>query len=367
MSDFYFNCYNNNIIHPMIKRDYYEVLEVSRTANNDEIKKSYRKLALKYHPDRNNHDPDAEEKFKEASEAYEVLSDSSKRQIYDTYGHRGLADTGFQGFSGMDDMFSSFGDIFEDFFGGVGFSAPCSRGKRGYSGADLQYKMKISFMESAKGTEKEIEIEKLAECKMCKGSGAKPGTGRKKCQTCGGAGQIVNRQGFFVLQTTCPHCRGVGSIIEEVGHDCKGNGRVKLKKKISVKVPAGVENGMHLVLRGEGEADTSGGTSGDLFVNILVDKHDVFERKADDLVLNVPISFVEAALGTNLEVETLDGKEVVKVPPGTETGDELRLAHKGFVNVYKRYKGDQIIRFTVKIPKKLSKKQKELLEQFSKL
>lgn len=350
----------------MIKKDYYEVLEVGKNASADEVKKAYRKMAMQYHPDRNPGDKEAEERFKEASEAYEVLSDSSKRQIYDTYGHQGLAGSGFQGFSGMEDIFSSFGDIFEDFFGGFGFGTTSRGRSRAYAGADLSHNLAISFMESAKGTEKEITVSKEVNCAVCKGSGEKSGSSRKTCRGCSGTGRITQRQGFFVLQTTCPNCHGAGSAIGEICPDCKGRGRVHKKKNLTVKVPAGVENGMHLVLRGEGADGKNGGPAGDLYVNISVERHDLFERKGDDLFLKIPISFVQAALGGKIEVETLDKSETIKIPPGTETGDEVRIHHMGFTNVHRRYKGDQIIQFVVKIPKKLSKRQRELLEEFEK-
>ncbi len=350
----------------MIKKDYYEVLEISKSANSSEIKKAYRRLALKYHPDRNHTtpDPETEDKFKEASEAYEVLSDPQKRQIYDAYGHQGLAGSGFQGFSGTDDIFSSFGSIFEDFFGEMGFGGSSRQARRAYAGADLRYNLQISFMEAAFGVEKEIELAKQETCENCNGNGQKPGTDRKTCQTCQGSGQFTQRQGFFVMQTTCPHCRGAGSTIEEKCAECRGKGRVKNKKKISVKVPAGIEDGMHLVMRGQGEAGLNGGSAGDLYVLIAVEKHEFFERRGDDLILRVPISFVQAALGDKIEVDTLEGKEKVAVPGGTQNNDELKLMHKGFTNVHRRHKGNQLIVFEVKIPKKLSKRQRKLLEEF---
>ncbi|MFH1873596.1 MAG: molecular chaperone DnaJ [Pseudomonadota bacterium] len=353
----------------MIKKDYYEVLNVAKNADSSEIKKAYRRLALEYHPDRNHtkKDPQAEEKFKEASEAYEVLSDPSKRQIYDTYGHQGLAGSGFQGFSGMDDIFSSFGSVFEEFFGGFGFETNSRRSgsRRAYVGADLRHNLKISFMEAAFGVEKEIFITKQEICENCQGNGQKPGTQHKPCQTCQGSGQFTQRQGFFIMQTTCPHCQGAGSIIEEVCPECRGKGRVKTKKKINVKVPEGIEDGMHLVLRGQGEAGVNGGPAGDLYVMIEVEKHDFFERHGDDVILKVPISFVQAALGDKIEVNTLEGKEKVAVPAGTQNNDQLKLMHRGLTNVHRRYKGDQIIIFEVQIPKKLSKRQRKLLEEFA--
>lgn len=359
------NFYNN-----MIKRDYYEVLGVRRDVGEDDIKKAYRQMALKYHPDRNREDPNAEEKFKEASEAYEVLSDPQKRQVYDAYGHQGLAGTGFQGFAGVDDVFASFGDLFEEFFGGgfdFGFGSRARRGhRRAYAGADLQHHLRIAFAESAKGVEKEISITKQARCDACDGSGMKAGTGRKQCRSCGGTGQITHRQGFFILQTTCPQCHGEGSVIEEICPECHGHGRVQKKKKLTVKIPPGIEDQMSLVLRGEGESGTNNGPPGDLYVTVTVERHDLFERRGDDVLCRVPISFVQAALGAKIKITTLEGEEEISVQAGTETGDELSIPHKGFQNVHRRHKGDLIAQFVVKIPKKLSKRQRELLEEFMK-
>ncbi len=277
----------------MIKRDYYEVLGVRRDAGDDDIKKAYRQMALKYHPDRNSEDPHAEERFKEASEAYEVLSDPERRHIYDTYGHQGLAGAGFQGFSGMDDIFASFGDIFEEFFGGgLGFGGRSHPRRRGRAGGDLRHEIKVTFEESAKGVEKEISVTKQTVCETCKGSGQKPGTERKACRQCEGHGQVTHRQGFFILQTTCPVCHGEGSVIEESCPECKGRGRVQKKKKLSVKVPPGIEDGMSLVLRSEGEAGANGGPAGDLYVTVSVEPHDFFERNGDNVVFRLDITFV---------------------------------------------------------------------------
>jgi molecular chaperone DnaJ len=351
----------------MIKRDYYEVLGLDRNATNGDIKKAYRQLALKFHPDRNREDPKAEEKFKEASEAYQVLSDPQRRQIYDAYGHQGLAGTGFEGFRGMDDIFASFGDLFEDFFGGMGFATGARRGRtrRAYAGADLRRDISITFLESATGTEREISVTKEVICETCGGEGIKPGSKRASCETCGGSGHITHRQGFFVLQTTCPNCRGEGSVIKEHCHECNGRGTVEKKKKITVKIPAGIEDGMNLILRGEGQAGINNGPPGDLYVQVNIEKHDFFERSGDDVRAKVPISFVQAALGGKIEVDTLEGKkEEIEIPQGTETGDEVRIPQKGFTNVHRRHKGDLVIQFIVKIPKKLSKKQRQLLEEF---
>jgi molecular chaperone DnaJ len=352
----------------MIKRDYYEVLSLSRTASEAEVKKAYRKLALEYHPDRNS-EPGAEEKFKEASEAYEVLIEPSRRQIYDAYGHNGLEGSGFHGFNNVDDIFSSMGDIFQEFFGGMGgfgYSGGRSHG-RGRSGADLKQELKVSFLEAASGVEREIMVARQLACDLCNGSGAAPGSSRKNCGTCSGSGQITQRQGFFVLQTTCPTCRGEGSRLEKPCDECRGRGRVRKSKKISVKVPAGIEDGMQLILRGEGEAGEAGGPPGDLYTFVHVENHELFERHGDDLVLHVPISFPQAALGDKISVPGLFEELTVDIQHGTETGDQVRLKGKGLPNVHhKGKKGDQIILFIVKTPKHLSKKQKQLLEEFMK-
>ncbi|OGQ22593.1 MAG: molecular chaperone DnaJ [Deltaproteobacteria bacterium RIFCSPLOWO2_02_FULL_44_10] len=345
----------------MTKRDYYEILGVSRTADAIQIKKAYRQLALQYHPDRNRDDHKAEDRFKEASEAYEVLSDAHKRQLYDQFGHQGLHGAGFQGFSGVDDVFSSFGDLFEEFFGGFG---PRSRGRSSaQQGSDLQQEITISFHESARGTEREITFTNQVLCDVCEGNGAAPGTNRLPCIACGGSGQITQRQGFFVLQTTCPHCRGAGSRIEKPCDECRGAGRVRKKKKLNVKIPPGIEDGMRLVLRGEGEAGVSGGPSGDLYVLVHVRTDQFFKRKGNDIYGELSISFPLAALGGEVKVKTLEGEKTISISPGTETGDEVRIPKEGFQSVNGHGKGDHIVIFRVTTPKKLSGKQKKLLEQ----
>ena len=353
----------------MMKRDYYEVLGVHREASDEEIKKAYRRLALQFHPDRNpSHD--AEEKFKEASEAYEVLCDASRRQVYDAYGHAGLEGQGFHGFSNVEDIFSSMGGIFEDLFGGLGglgFGGRAGRRSHVRAGADLRHDLTVSFVEAAAGVEREVKVTKQARCESCSGSGMAPGTGREVCHHCGGTGQLTQRQGFFVLQTPCAACRGQGSRIEKPCDECRGHGRVRATKKLAVKVPAGIEDGMQLVLRGEGVAGEGGGPPGDLYVFVRVERHEFFEREGDDLVCTVPISFPQAALGDRITVPTLEGETEVEVPAGTETGDAARLKWKGLPNVHhRRRQGDQVIRFVVKTPKKLSKKQRQLLEEFKK-
>ncbi|PIR18441.1 MAG: molecular chaperone DnaJ [Deltaproteobacteria bacterium CG11_big_fil_rev_8_21_14_0_20_49_13] len=350
----------------MNKRDYYEILGIKRDSDSGDIKKAYRQAAMKYHPDRNPDDKKAEEQFKEASEAYEVLSDSHKRQLYDSYGHAGLEGAGFRGFSGVDDVFSSFGSIFEEFFGGgMGdFSFGGRKRSRARQGADLRHDISISFEESAFGVEKEVSVTKQVICTICHGSGAAEGTSRETCKTCGGRGQVAHSQGFFMLQTTCPKCHGEGTVISKPCGECRGYGRVRASKQISVKVPAGVEDGMRLILRGEGEAGESGGPAGDLYVVVSIKSHDLFRRDDDNVIIRLPLSFPQAAVGTKLTVPTLYGNEEIDIPAGIETGEYIKMKHKGFTNVHSRKKGDQIVEIFVKTPKKLSKKQKELLEEF---
>lgn len=354
----------------MIKRDYYEVLGLSRDASEGDIKKAYRRLALQYHPDRNQ-ETHAEEKFKEASEAYEVLSDSHRKQIYDAYGHQGLEGSGFHGFTDVQDIFSSMGSIFEEFFGGMGgfgFGRQQGRGRhRARAGADLKYDMTISFMEAARGVEREISLVKHMPCEACDGSGMAPGTGKITCLACAGTGQVTQRQGFFVLATPCEACHGQGVRIEKACEECRGGGRVRQSRKLTVKIPGGIDDGMQLCLRGEGEVGEMGGPSGDLYVLVRVMPHDFFERRDADLICTIPISFPQAALGGKTKVPSLEGEVEIEIPVGTETGDELRLRGKGLADIHhKKHYGDQIIRFVIKTPKKLSKKQRQLLEEFMK-
>jgi molecular chaperone DnaJ len=353
----------------MTKRDYYEVLGVARDASEAEIKKAYRQRALDYHPDRNP-DPQAEERFKEASEAYEVLSDAQKRQIYDAYGHQGLEGAGFHGFTDVDDIFGSMGDIFEEFFGGLGgFGFRQHRGgrRRARAGSDLRYDLTIPFDDAARGTEREITIHRQVACETCHGNGQAPGTGRAVCAACGGTGQITQRQGFFLLQTTCPQCRGEGSRVEKFCDACRGHGRVSETAKLSVKVPAGITDGMQLVLRGQGERGDPGAPPGDLYVVIAVEPHPFFERRGDDLLCSIPISFPQAALGAKMPVPALEGEIEMTIPAGTESGDEIRVKGKGLPSVsHPKRKGDQIVRIVVKTPKSLSKRQRELLEELLK-
>jgi len=345
------------------KRDYYEILGVERNAGTAELKKAYRKLAIKYHPDKNPDNREAEDRFKEASEAYEVLSDDNKRQIYDQFGHQGLEGAGHSGPSGFEDIFSSFGDIFEDFFGFGG--GRDSRGSRVQRGSDLRYNMTIDFMEAAFGTEKTISIPKLETCNECDGSGASPGTSVETCSHCRGTGQFIQSQGFFKVKTTCPYCKGRGSIIANPCPKCRGAGRVENTRKVEVKIPAGVDTGSKLRLNGEGEASPSGsGPSGDLYVVINVKPHKFFQRDGSDIVCAIDISFVQAALGAEITVPTLVGEEKFKVPKGTQYGDAFRLKGEGIASLRSGRRGDQIIKVIIKTPTKLSQKQKEILEEF---
>ena len=289
------------------KRDYYEVLGVERSATETDIKKAYRKLALRYHPDKNPGDKEAEEKFKEAAEAYDVLRDDKKRSIYDQYGHQGLEGAGFSGFGGFEDIFSSFGDIFEDFFGfGTGGRSGRSRVHRG---SDLRYDLTISFMDAAFGTETEIDVEKMQTCPTCEGSGCEPGTYPESCTSCNGHGQVSRSQGFFTVRTTCPSCRGAGQTIVSPCKNCRGAGQVKTTKKVSVKIPGGVDTGSRLRLSGEGEGGHNGGPNGDLYIFIHVMQHDFFARNNTDIICEIPISFVQATLGVKINVPPLNGKK----------------------------------------------------------
>jgi molecular chaperone DnaJ len=346
------------------KRDYYEILGVSRNVSEDELKSAYRKLALKFHPDRNPNDKDAEEKFKEAAEAYEVLRDREKRSLYDQFGHAGLEGSGFSGFGGFEDIFSSFGDIFEDFFGFGTRSRSRSRAQRG---ADLRYDLTLNFMDAAFGTETEIDVAKLEGCKECSGSGCEPGHHPESCRQCGGSGQISRSQGFFTVRTTCPVCRGQGQMITRPCPKCQGRGQVQVSKRVSVKIPAGVDNGSRLRLSGEGEPGGFGGPPGDLYVFIHVHPHEFFERRDNDLFCQINISFVQAALGDKITVPTLDGSKTLDIPKGTQPGDVFYFRGEGIPSLRTRKRGDQLIQVMIKTPTNLSKKQEDILREFAKL
>jgi molecular chaperone DnaJ len=344
----------------MAKRDYYEVLGVSRDASEADIKKAYRRLAMKYHPDRNPDDETAEERFKEASEAYEVLADAETRQAYDQFGHAGLEGAGGMGagFAG-----SSFSDIFSDVFGDIFGAGGRGRGSV-QRGADLRYALELDLEQAVRGDSVEIKIPVLSACDVCSGSGAKPGTSPTPCPDCGGAGQIRVAQGFFSLQQTCPRCRGAGQIVKDPCGACGGRGRVEKPKALSVRIPAGVDTGDRIRLAGEGEAGVGGGPPGDLYVQIEVREHPIFRRDGRNLYCDVPIGFVEAALGGELEVPTLDGRVKLKIPAETQTGKLFRLRGKGVTPVRGGPVGDLLCRVVVETPVKLSEKQKQLLREF---
>ncbi len=349
----------------MYKRDYYEALGVSRNADEEEIKRAYRKLAMQYHPDRNPGDKEAEERFKEAAEAYEVLRNQEKRQIYDQFGHEGLAGTGFKGFSGFEDIFSSFGDIFEDFFG---FGTRRRTRTRARQGQSLRYDLELTLEEAFYGKEQEIEFVRMESCSRCGGSGITPGSEPQMCGTCQGRGQVVRSQGFFQISTTCPACRGQGRIVTDPCDDCSGRGKVKLERKISVRIPAGVDTGSQLRLQGEGEPGENGGPRGDLFVVIHVREHAFFNREGEHLSCEVPISFVEAALGGKMNIPALGNEKgyELEIPSGTQPGDILTIPGMGMPALQRNRRGDLFVKVHVKIPKKLNQRQKELLMEFSK-
>jgi len=355
------------------KRDYYEVLGVARTATAEEIKKAYRKLAIQFHPDKNPGNKEAEEKFKEAAEAYEVLADDNKRKAYDQFGHAGAQGGGFDfsqfggaggaGFSNLNDLF---GDIFSEVFGAGGPGGRGGRGGvRGQRGADLRYNLSVSFEEAAFGVEKTIQVPRETACKTCSGTGARPGTSAETCGTCRGAGEIRFQQGFFTLSKTCPDCSGSGQIIKSKCGDCRGSGRKTETTRLQVKVPAGIDSGQRLKLRGEGEAGTMGAPSGDLYVVIEVDEHPFFRRDGVDVHCSVPISFPQAALGTEIDVPTLGGTVKLKIPAGTQSNKRFRLKAKGIAQLGGRDRGDQYVMIQVEVPSKLTSEQRQLLERFA--
>jgi len=349
----------------MSKRDYYEVLGISRSASGEEIKKAYRKLAFEHHPDRNPNDPEAEQKFKEAAEAYEVLSDPDKRSTYDHFGHEGLSGNGHGGFGSAHDIFDAFSDIFGDFFGFS--SARGRRGPRPQAGADLRYNLTIAFEEAVKGTETELKIPKDIECSECHGTGAEPGTQPETCKHCAGQGQVFQSQGFFRISTPCPICRGTGQVIAHPCKNCKGKGTVRETKSVKVHIPAGVDTGSRLRLQGEGEPGQNGGPPGDLFVVISVEEHASFIRQGQDIIVPVDIGFVQAALGDKIEVPTLDEPVPMEIPKGTQSGQTFKLKGLGVPHIGSTKKGNLIVQVKVKTPTHLSKRQEELLREFSKL
>ena len=343
----------------MAKRDYYDVLGVSKTASADEMKKAYRRLAMKYHPDRNKDDADSEEKFKEAKEAWEVLSDSEKRAAYDRFGHAGVnAGTGSGGFGA-----EGFGDIFGDVFGDI-FGAGRRRGSQVFRGADLAYELRLDLEKAVAGDNVTIDVPTQVPCGICGGSGAKKATQPTSCRTCGGTGQVRMQQGFFSIQQACPACKGSGKVITDPCGSCHGAGRVRKTNTLSVKVPAGVDDGDRIRLSGKGEAGRNGGPSGDLYVEIRVNPHKLFERDGAELACEVPLSFATATLGGDVELPTLDGHVSLKIPAGTQSGKTFRLRGKGVITVRDPRKGDLFARVLVETPVNLTAEQKSVLERF---
>jgi molecular chaperone DnaJ len=348
-----------------MRRDYYEILGISRSASDEEIKKAYRKLALKHHPDKNPEDRhQAEERFKELSEAYQILSDPERRTLYDRFGHaafeQGAGASGFDFSAGFEDII---GDLFGDFFG-TGRSGGRGRARRGQ---DLRYELEVSFEEAAFGCEKTIAVPRLAACETCGGRGAKPGTAPKTCPQCRGSGQVRFQQGFFSIAKTCGHCNGQGSIIQNPCTACGGTGARRRTHELHLKIPAGVDSGSRLKLRGEGETGPNGGAAGDLYVVLHVAEHPIFVREGSDVVCEVPISFAQAALGAEVTVPTLDGSAQLKVPAGTQSGHVVRLMGRGIRDINGYGRGDQVVRVLVETPRKLTARQRELLEEFARL
>jgi molecular chaperone DnaJ len=353
------------------KRDYYEILGVAKNATEEDIKKAYRKLAMKYHPDRNQGDgaKKAEESFKEGKEAYEMLSDAQKRAAYDQYGHAGVdpnmgAGRGGPGAEGFGGFAEAFGDIFGDIFGGQGGGRrPGAGGQQVYRGSDLSYAMEITLEEAARGKETQIRIPSWESCETCSGTGAKPGTSAKTCGSCSGSGTVHMRQGFFSIQQTCPHCHGSGKIIPDPCMTCNGQGKVKKTKTLEVKIPAGINEGMRIRSAGNGEPGVNGGPSGDLYIEIRIKQHEIFERDGDDLHCTMPVSMITAALGGNIEVPTLGGKAEIELPEGTQHGKTFRLRGKGIKGVRSSYPGDLYCHIAVETPVKLTEHQKKLLKE----
>lgn len=342
------------------KRDYYDVLGVSKNASDADIKKAFRRLAMKFHPDRNPDNEEAEEKFKEAKEAHDILSDQQKRAAYDQFGHAGVSTSAggpdAQGFSG-------FGDIFDSVFGDI-FGAQGRGGQRAQSGANLRYDLELGLEDAIAGATIKIRVPRLVTCNQCSGSGARPGSGPVRCPTCNGAGQVRMQQGFFSVQQTCPKCRGRGNIIDDPCPACRGQGRIRDSKTISVKVPPGVDTGDRIRLNGEGEAGEHGAPPGDLYVHVTVKEHEIFVREGSDLYCEVPISFTAAALGRDIEIPTLEGKVKLRIPAETQSGRLFRLRGKGVRSVRSSARGDLLCRVVVETPVNLSRKQKDLLDQF---
>ncbi len=356
----------------MIKRDHYEILEISRNASSEDIKKAYRKMALKYHPDRNPSNKEAEEKFKEAAEAYSVLINSEKRSIYDRFGHEGLRGEGFRGFSGFDSsIFEDFEDILGNFFDlGFGDLFGIRSRARAYSpkkGRDFALEFVLSLEEAASGIEKEIKLDRLEICQTCDGSRLHPGTEKSVCQYCQGRGQVRYQQGFFTISRTCSYCEGTGEIITSPCDECRGSGKVKKRKVLNIKIPAGVDEGTRLRIDGEGEAGDLGAERGDLYVIIRLRKHKFFKREENNLYCEISITFAQAALGTTVETPTLERSELLQIPQGTQPGTVFKIKGKGIKALESNRKGDIFVKVNIKTPEHLTKEQKELLRKFAEL
>ena len=347
----------------MAKRDFYEVLGVPKNASDDGIKKAYRKLAMKWHPDRNQGDASAESKFKEVKEAYEMLSDAEKRGAYDQYGHAGVDPNMRGGAGGPGGFGDAFGDIFGDIFGGGRRGGGGGGGRQVFRGNDLSYAMDITLEEAAAGKESQIRIPSWDSCTPCDGTGAKPGTQAKTCTTCHGAGQVQMRQGFFSVQQTCPHCHGKGKIIADPCNTCHGQGQTKTNKTLEIKIPAGIDDGMRIRSTGNGEPGQNGGPPGDLFIEIRLRKHDIFERDGDDLHCQVPVNMTSAALGGEIDLPTLAGKATIEIPEGTQNGKTFRLRGKGIKGVRSSIAGDLYCHIVTETPVKLTEHQRKLLKE----
>ena len=350
-----------------MKRDYYEVLGVSRNASQEEIKRAYRRLALKYHPDRNQGDKEAEEKFKEIVEAYSVLSDPEKRRIYDMYGHEGLKGrVNFEAGFAWDDLFSEFDEIFSSFFG-FGFGEERGRRRRATKGDDIWYELWVTLEEAAFGVEKEIEIKRKNPCPRCGGSGAEPGTGYRHCPTCGGRGFLVTQHLFFQVKRTCPRCGGAGVILQDPCKKCKGRGFISEKERLKVRIPAGVDSGSKLIIKGEGDVGEGGTQRGDLYIIIKVKEHRIFRRKGADLYMDLKIDYITAILGGEVEIPTLEGgKEKVQIAPGTQPHSIIRIQGKGIRDMREGRTGDLFVRVVVELPQKISPRERQLLEELRK-
>jgi molecular chaperone DnaJ len=344
------------------KADYYEILSVSRSASEQEIKSAYRKLAVKYHPDKNPGNKEAEDKFKEAAEAYSVLGDPQKRAQYDRFGHSGLGASG--GFDPT--IFSGFEDIIGDFFGlGDIFGTGGRRRSAAQRGSDLRYDLEISFTDAVRGLKTKIKVPRLETCQSCSGSGAAKGSGPITCSNCHGQGQVRYQQGFFSISRTCQNCQGTGKVVKDVCKNCRGEGRVPREETLEIKIPAGVDNGSRLRISGQGEAGVHGGPPGDLYVVLFVQEHEFFERQENNVYCTIPVSFPQAALGTEIKVPTLDGEETLEIPEGTQSGSIFRLRGKGIPSLNGKGRGDQFVTVNIETPTKLNREQKKLLEQFA--